>query len=389
MPEIKKILYIWKGLFPWEVRVDKICMALIDNNIEVYLLCRGENGQPKEENIEGINIIRVGTNLPFNITVPVSPNPIWKKAIKNTIQKIKPDVVIAREIMLAEAVGKAAHDYDIPFLIDMAENYPAVMKGWRKYKERPLYRFMVFNLKLPEKFEKKSIGLADGIITVCKERNDVLIQDFNYPVEKIITVHNTQNPENYNDVRKGSDKPPKVIAYQGYINSERNLDNFIKGFNLASDKIPDIQLIISGTGEELNDLKNLASNMKSKNRIIFTGEYSHDQLNELLSTTDIGILPYRLDDHINQTISNKLFDYMSCGKAVIVSEAEPMKRIIDETGCGIYTDCTNPDSISKSILELVSNFDSNYSESGLKAAAEKYNWNVDKENLISFIMSYC
>ena len=52
-------------------------------------------------------------------------------------------------------------------LIDMAEHYPATMRTWKKYQGNALARFLVFWAKVPDLVERRSVGLADGIITVC------------------------------------------------------------------------------------------------------------------------------------------------------------------------------------------------------------------------------
>ena len=41
-----KILYIWQGGFPWDVRAEKICLELISRGCEATLLARWVPGQP-------------------------------------------------------------------------------------------------------------------------------------------------------------------------------------------------------------------------------------------------------------------------------------------------------------------------------------------------------
>ena len=50
---------------------------------------------------------------------------------------------------------------------------------------------------------------------------------------------------------------------------------------------------------------------------------------------DICIIPHEKCELTNTTVPNKLFEYFCYGKHVIVSDAAPLKRIINETNSGI------------------------------------------------------
>ena len=76
------------------------------------------------------------------------------------------------------------------------------------------------------------------------------------------------------------------------------------------------------------------------------------------------------------------------GKPVIVSEAVPLKRIVEETGAGFSIDCSNSDSIADFIIKSQSFNWKLCSENALKFANEKYNWEIDKEILIKFVEKF-
>ncbi|MCK5742621.1 MAG: hypothetical protein KAH48_10415, partial [Chlorobi bacterium] len=55
-----KILYIWKGAYPWDVRTQKVCSALTNAGHEVYILARWTGEELERETVDGFHIIRVG-----------------------------------------------------------------------------------------------------------------------------------------------------------------------------------------------------------------------------------------------------------------------------------------------------------------------------------------
>jgi glycosyltransferase involved in cell wall biosynthesis len=382
-----KILYISKDRHPSDIRTEKITESFKESGFDVTILCRWHS-QDSGDNYKGINIIRAGVGS-FLLSQPVPYNPIWRAAIKRTIKKIKPDLIIVREIMLALDAAKYAKKFNIPIIMDMAENYPVVMRGWDKYKKNFLIRYLVHDLKLPDKIEKASVGKMDVILTVCEEQNERLISQYNYPENKLEIVYNTPKKQWFHDVKRGILLKPTVFAYHGLINSERNLENLIYAFDIAWKSNNSIKLIIAGYGELEESLKKLAKSLESNENIIFKGKFAHGQIKNLYSEMDFGVLPYRLDEHINQTISNKYFDYMGAGKPMITSLAKPMIRMNEETLAGLPIDCDNIELLADTMLQFVNeaNFELlvEMSESALKSFQCHYSWDRDFERLLRYL----
>ncbi len=379
------VLYVWKGNYPWDVRAEKVCKALIKAGHEVFMLARWDNGQPERELIDGINIIRVGYNTARKLTQPLSINPIWHGAIKKAIIELNPAIIIPREIMLAEACGRLGRRYDIPVVMDMAEHYPAAMREWKKYYKSLSLRILVHHLKIPEIVEERSVRLADGIITVCHEQAGRLKRQYDFNRQNTAVVHNTPPTGQFDEIRKGTSNPPVILGHHGHLTAEKSVENLIKAFILIADKCPNLKLLLAGGGECADELKEIAEASDCSDRIMFTGVYKPESLGDIIGKIDIGVIPYQVSDFNNYTIHNKIFDYMAAGKPVIVSKAMPMARIIEETGAGIIADCSSPESLAGTILNINNYRLNEMSENGITAFGNKYNWDVDAENLVNFV----
>jgi glycosyltransferase involved in cell wall biosynthesis len=365
--------------------VEKVCTALTNAGHEIIILARNLNDQPSEDIIGNLKILRLGRNKPSFYSIPLSSNPFWKNFIKNAFREYKPDLVISREIMLAEAAANAAHKYSIPIIMDMAEHYPAAMKGFKKHKNNPFTKLLVHHLNLPENVEKNSVNKMDAIITVCQEQVDRLEKEYGFHQDKMCIVHNTPKIEWYDNISKGCHIPPIVFGHHGWMSGEKSLKELVIGFATAAKKDKEISLLLAGSGECYDDLVSLSRETGYSKRINFTGKYNFDELISILSKIDIGIIPYPPDDFNNHTIHNKLFDYFAAGKPVIVSEAKPMKRLIEETGAGISVNTSNPRLFAEAILNMKSMDLKKMSENALKAFNEKYNWETDSVTLIKFV----
>lgn len=383
----KRILYVWKDQYPWDVRAEKVCLSLIEAGSEVFMLARNKGEALKEENINGIEVIRVGNPKRQYLTLPVPKNPIWGMALKFTIEDLDPDLIIVREIMLAESVCKYGKKYGIPVIMDMAEHYPAAMRDWKKYNKTALSRLAVHTFKIPDFVEKKAVALCDGIIVVCAEQVERLANQYKYHWSKMCVVHNTPDLSYFENAKKYSSKPPKVFCHHGHLTAEKSILNLLTGFELAADG-RDIKLIIAGGGECEQDYRYIVSKFKNKNKIEFTGAYNYESLPNILGKADIGVIPYQISDFNNYTIHNKIFDYFALGKPVLTSLANPLIRITQETKAGISSDFSNAETARLSIEKMLSADTESMSQNAYKFAAEKYNWQMDSFKLKDFISNY-
>jgi len=377
----KKIIYVWKSPYPWDVRVEKICKSL-SKEYEVLILARWGGETKKAEQIDGITVKRVGFKKKAIYSTPLSINPIWKKELEKVVKGYKPDLIIVREIMLGTLVGRISEKYNIPTIMDMAENYPALMKLWRKYNNSFLKRIVMQTLDIPKRVEKTSVSLMSRIIVVCEEQIHRLSNSYNYSIDKVQIVKNTPELKDNNKNNSNSISNRITFLHHGWLTEEKRIDNFIHAFINSYKNNENFQLNIAGNGNCIDEYKKLAF---GTNNINFLGEYKYDELDDIISATSIGILPYEINDFNNFTIHNKLFDYFALSKPVIVSQAKPLARVVKQTNAGFIFDCSSIDSIEKHFKTIDYKLIETLGKNAYKAYIDRYNWEEDEKNLLKFV----
>ena len=364
--------------------MEKVCLALHDAGYEVVVLARGRPGQPPEEEYRGIRILRVGTHLSSVLSTPVPVSPIWYRRIREVVERVRPDLIIAREIIFAETAARASAGMDVPLIIDMAEHYPATMRTWDKYRKNPLLRYAVFTLKIPDRVERRSLAAADGVITVCEEQSERL-RGMGFPSDRMEVVGNTSDLEMFGRVRRRQSGPARVFGYHGCITRQRGLERVLCAFEIASRRNEAIQLKIFGKRVGCDGLVDVARRSEVRDRIRFCGEYRFEELPELCAGIDVGILAYPIEESIEHTVGNKLFDYVACGRPVLVTPARPLKRIVEGARCGLVTKDDTIGAIAEG-MEKMSRMDLGpLSENALDISARHYHWDKDRARLLEFV----
>ena len=153
------------------------------------------------------------------------------------------------------------------------------------------------------------------------------------------------------------------------------------GMKYLKEKLPGAKLLVVGDGKSLPALRNIVVANHLDNIVEFINWPGHENLGSYLEITDVGISPQPNNEHWNNTIPHKLFEYMSQSKPVLVTDAIPLKRIILETEAGLFYRTGDPKNFAEKILEIAS-AKLKFGENGLKAVNEKYNWRNDAQTLI-------
>ncbi len=384
-----RIAQVWKNDYPWDVRVEKICKTLIDDGHEVHLICSNTKKQKTRENLNSLQIYRlpyVTTNLLNRIfSMPVFFNPLWIYQILKVVRNQKIEAIIVRDLPLILAGIFAAKICKIPVVFDMAENYPALWKEHVSRKGIKFFNVILKNHKLAEIMENYALKKADYIIVVVEESKTRILKK-GIPGDKVSIVSNTPDLSIFDN--KGCNKNNSIddefkLLYVGGVESpKRGVETVIRSIPLLHEDIDNLSFSIVGDGAYLGRIKEFVKTLGIERNINFKGRISYDLMIEFIDRSDVCVVPHFATEHVNSTIPNKLFEYMARKKPVIVSDAAPLKRIVEENNSGVVFRSGDERSFAEKVLELKSpavRFQ--LGENGYRAVNEKYNWDRDSQNL--------
>jgi glycosyltransferase involved in cell wall biosynthesis len=390
------ICKIWDADYPWDVRVEKVCKSLQQKH-EVHLVCRNTKCRPTYENVDGIHIHRLPflrRNLGwFNriIGFPAFFNPLWVFTVWRVVRRYRATVVLARDITLALTALLIGRWMGIPVVLDMAENYPAMIRDLWNKKFR-LMNVLLRNPALVKLVEKICIRYADHILVVVEESKQRLIE-LGVSPDKISVVMNTPTLERFTCSNSEASTTPMrkrkewlSVIYLGLLEWPRGLETAIRAIHEVRALLPEIKLVIIGSGRDQGYFQALVQELSLTEHVAFMGWLDYREAIDHVASADIGLVPHHATDSWNTTIPNKLFDYMSMGKPVIVSNAIPTERIVMEEKCGLVFREQDPKTLGEAIFKLS---DQSVRESqgirGKEAVVRRYNWTVDEERLLGAI----
>lgn len=142
----------------------------------------------------------------------------------------------------------------------------------------------------------------------------------------------------------------KTILYQGVLNPARGLKPMIKALHF----IDDLDLIIIGYGKVEEELKAFTVAQKMTKRVHFLGRVDRDKLFNYTKKATLGmVLEEPLGLSFKYSLPNKLFDYIHAEIPIIAGNMPEISRIINEYEVGVLVDDYQPETIAKTIRNLL------------------------------------
>ncbi len=156
---------------------------------------------------------------------------------------------------------------------------------------KPQYKYVVNPLV------KALYGFADKIVAVSAGIREELIADFGLKKENIITIENGYNME---EIRLQCEErlseqqekllyDKKIIATTGRLSLQKGQWHLIRAFSEVMKEIPNALLMIIGSGELENYLKDLSKAYGLEEQIYFTGHAANPY--KYLKWADVFVLP--------------------------------------------------------------------------------------------------
>jgi glycosyltransferase involved in cell wall biosynthesis/O-antigen ligase len=345
----KRICVVRHGYYPEDPRVYKEVRALIEAGYDVDVLCLSNPGDSRREQIEGVRVYRMpkigrrGSKISYMLEYALS---ILMMGVVLPVLHFRYRYACIQVNTLPDAlvfITVLPKFFGARILLDMHEPTPELMMT----KYEGVHPHM---LKLQCLMERLAIRYAHRVITV----NDTIRQRFierGADPDKIAVVRNVP-PEGF-----GKTAPPRtphpgfVIMTHGTLQTRYGQSLLLRVLPQIRGQIDGLRLIVAGPGETEAELKRLAKDLNCEDIVTFTGLVSRERIAELMSQTDVGIVPLLPGPFSELCQPNKLFEYMVLNVPVIAARLPAIEESFDDS-CIRYFAAGDALDLAKAIVTL-------------------------------------
>ena len=145
------------------------------------------------------------------------------------------------------------------------------------------------------------------------------------------------------------------VAFMGHLLEKQGLQCAIAALPLVAEQIPDVELIVIGSGPFEEQLRQVAKTEGVANRVSFLGyvETESDVL-KLLASASIGLAPYleTCDSFTAFADPAKVKSYLAAGLPVVLTALPPIAATLERRGCGVIAEATS-ESLAAAVTNLL------------------------------------
>ena len=149
--------------------------------------------------------------------------------------------------------------------------------------------------------EEFGLSMADRIFAVSEKTKQTIVRHYGINPDDIEVVHNRidankyyypdeQNP--YHALATLKDNGYQVVSYLGRITIQKGLWTLLQGFAKVVERRPKSILLLAGTGEQLQELQELAAKLGIAQNVVFTGSFvSGNKQRWAFRVADLFVMP--------------------------------------------------------------------------------------------------
>ena len=343
-----------------EVHLHEIFERIAARGHQVTLLSCGFEGAPKEENINGIRVIRVGSRGYFNFVVPFYY--FFKLSRENfdavvlDINKIpffSPLLIKKpRAIIVHHFFGKA---------IFLEASLPV---AYYVYLTEKLF------LKLYRKFP---------VLYYSPSTRDEMIKE-GWSPENFYYVPIAVDLNLYRVLGIPKDEKPLVV-YLGRIKKYKSVDHLLRAFVKVLEQVPEARLAVVGDGDDRPRLEQIAKELGIADRVEFTGFVSEEEKVRWLNRAWVVVNPSSKEGWgLTMTEAN------ACGTPVVAANSPGLRDAVKHGETGLLYPYGDVDALADAVTRILTDekLRSKLREGGLKNA-NKYTWDYAAEKTLEVL----
>jgi len=400
-----RILMIVENYFPQDTRVKNEADLLTNAGYQVSVIALREKGQPRRETVNGIEVYRVPHLELFKKTAPAdhSRAALFLLKLRASLGYLMEYCYFTVACLLVAGYVFVRRGFDVihahnppdtlfvvalpfkllgkKFVFDHHDLCPELYRSRYKTQEG-------FYTGLLRLFEWCSLKLADIAIATNESYKKVQTERAHKNPRDIFVVRNGPNqmrmrPVAPNARLRGMNKC--ILCYVGSLNPQDGVDYLLRSLRyLLSDlKRSDFHCVIMGTGDSLEDLRDLAENLQLNGFVELTGFIPDEDLQANLAAADICVDPDPSSPLNDVSTWIKVMEYMAYSKPIVAFDLKETRFSAGDAA--VYVRPNKEAEFAEAIAQLMAQPElrKEMGTFGRRRVEHELQWNTVGKNLLA------
>ncbi len=205
--------------------------------------------------------------------------------------------------------------------------------------------------RLPRRMIQWAARHAAGMITVCNALKDTLVE-LGVDAARVEVLRNGVDLKLFRPLDRDAERSrlgltATTLLSVGWLIPRKGHDLVIKALPL----LPDVRLLIAGSGPEEQALKSLAQALKVSDRVQFLGAVPQAQLRTYYGAVDALVLASSREGW-----ANVLLESMACGTPVVASNVWGTPEVVTVPAAGALMQTRTPEALAEAVRRLLAHY---------------------------------
>ena len=187
----------------------------------------------------------------------------------------------------------------------------------------------------------------------------------------------------------GLDPHTRYVGFVGNMYGWHGLNDLVTAFAAVAPEHGDARLLLVGDGVEAPRLRELARRSGVAPRTDFVGRVPYRDVPRYISASDFCVGPFNawIRNQVCGASPLKIFEYLACGRPVLVSSLDDMRFVSDEDVGRLYQ-VGSTESLEAGLREMLSLPRDEIDAMGTRArrlAVERFSWDATARGIVRFV----
>lgn len=193
--------------------------------------------------------------------------------------------------------------------------------------------------------ERAGMAAADCVIAVSNLTRNIIIEKYNIPAERVVTVHNAVRfAEKENDAPERGVED-KIVTFLGRITYQKGPDYFVEAAAKVLKRVPNVRFVMAGSGDMMNHVIRRVARLGIADRFHFTGFLRGDDVHKMFRLSDVYIMP-----SVSEPFGISPLEAMRSNVPSIISKQSGVAEVLDYA---VKVDYWDVDAMADAIYGLI------------------------------------
>ena len=290
-------------------------------------------------------------DVPFSEIPPLRPLTVYFSLFLYPLlyaRRMRPDILYIRTL----------HS-PLPALLAKLLSVPLIVEvNGDSYLQQKMAGASPLKLRLIKWIDTINLTSTDRVIPITRGLQQMLHERYGIPLEKTVIIESGSNvdlfrPEDPRICRErlGLDPTGYYVGFMGTFFQYQGIDILIEAAPWILERFPDARFLIVGDGVMKGPWLKKVSEHGLLKAFLFPGRVPYAEAPHYINAMDVCVAPFLALR--GETSPLKLFDYMACGRPVVVSDIPSIKGLIEKSGAVVPVPPEDPKALAEAIIALL------------------------------------